>query len=116
MTVDEKTKKRVKELHTSTLAIEDAIRAIPYGKVSTYGRVALEAGLPCGARQTARILHTRWEAAKLPWHRVVGQGTKNRAQIKLSGEGFVQQLMLLREEGVAVNDKGEIDFTIYGVY
>ena len=108
--------KRITELSKTTLAIENAVRAIPYGKVSTYGRVALAAGLLGGARQVARVLHTRWQAGKLPWHRVAGQGKNGSAQIKLSGEGFIQQLLFLRQEGIAVNDKGEIDFTMYGFY
>jgi methylated-DNA-protein-cysteine methyltransferase related protein len=108
--------KRITELSKTTLAIENAVRAIPYGKVSTYGRVALAAGLPGGARQVARVLHTRWQAGKLPWHRVAGQGKNGIAQIKLSGEGFIQQLLFLRQEGIAVNDEGEIDFTMYGFY
>lgn len=108
--------KRITELSITTLAIENAVRAIPYGRVSTYGRVALAAGLPGGARQVARVLHTRWQAGKLPWHRVAGQGKNGIAQIKLSGEGFIQQLLFLRQEGIAVNDKGEIDFTMYGFY
>ncbi len=108
--------KRIKELSAATIAIENAIRSIPFGRVSTYGRVALAAGYPGGARQVSRILHTRWEAGKLPWHRVVGLGKSGKAQIKLSGEGFIQQRMYLQEEGIAVNDKGEIDFEIYGFY
>lgn len=100
----------------STLNIEKAVRAIPYGKVSTYGWVALAAGLPHGARQVARILHTRGFIACLPWHRVVGIGKKNKALIKLSGSGFIEQLVLLRSEGVNVNDEGEIDLRSYGFY
>ena len=107
---------RRKTLCESTLHIEKAVRDIPYGKVSTYGLVALAAGLPNGARQVARILHTRSQIACLPWHRVVGIGKKNKAVIKLSGSGFIEQLVLLRSEGVNVNDEGEIDLSSYGFY
>ena len=42
----------------STMRIIQAIKAIPRGKVSSYRDIALAAGLPNGARQTVRVLHT----------------------------------------------------------
>ena len=38
------------------LRIERAIRAIPRGKVSTYGAIAKAAGFPGAARQVAKVL------------------------------------------------------------
>jgi methylated-DNA-protein-cysteine methyltransferase related protein len=50
------------------------VGAIPRGQVSTYGAVALAAGLPGRARLTGRALRVAPKAMHLPWHRVVGAG------------------------------------------
>ena len=42
----------------TTRAIIDQILAIPRGKVSCYRDIALRAGVPNGARQTVRVLHS----------------------------------------------------------
>jgi methylated-DNA-protein-cysteine methyltransferase-like protein len=75
------------------LRIEQAIRAIPRGKVSTYGGVARAAGFPGAARQVAAALRRGFE---LPWQRVLGAG----GQIKLPGEYALEQRMRLEAEGV----------------
>lgn len=70
------------------------IRALPRGKVSTYGAVAAAAGWPGAARQVVRVLN---QVPGLPWHRVVGAG----GAIKLPGENGAEQRFRLRMEGVA---------------
>lgn len=75
------------------LRIERAIRAIPRGKVSTYGAVARAAGSPWAARQVAAVLRRGFE---LPWQRVLGAG----GQIKLTGDSAVEQRLRLEAEGV----------------
>lgn len=63
----------------------DRIRAIPEGRVSTYGEI--EPGAP---RLVGRVLATT--AEKVPWHRVVrSDGTVAKG---------ARQLELLRREGV----------------
>jgi methylated-DNA-protein-cysteine methyltransferase-like protein len=89
----------------TTLRIMHAVKAIPKGAVSSYKDVALAAGLPNGARQTARALHSLSEKCGLPWHRVV----RASGEIALQGEGRALQISLLRGEGVAVSDGGIID-------
>src|SRR5215475_11716015 len=74
-------------------AIAAAIRKIPRGKVSTYGAVGRAAGLPRGARLVARTLRGAFD---LPWQRVLGAG----GEIKLRGDGAVEQRMRLHAEGV----------------
>jgi len=57
-----------------TLRILDAIRAVPYGKVASYGQIALVAGHPRGAggaRDVVRILASMSEKQNLPWWRIV---------------------------------------------
>jgi methylated-DNA-protein-cysteine methyltransferase-like protein len=75
------------------LRIERAIRAIPCGKVSTYGGVARIAGLPGAARLVARILGKGYG---LPWQRVLGAG----GEIKLRGDSAMEQRFRLEAEGV----------------
>jgi methylated-DNA-protein-cysteine methyltransferase-like protein len=83
-----------------------AIRAIPRGKVATYGQIAAIAGSPNAARQVVRILHTLSRTQRLPWHRVINSG----GSISLPpGAGFEEQKALLESEGVAVRDDGAVD-------
>ena len=98
-----------------TRAIEAELRAIPLGKVSTYGAVARVAGLPNGARQVVRVLHARAAVAGLPWHRVLAKGrAEGTARIALSGAGFDEQRALLIAEGVEVAEDGTVDLGRYG--
>lgn len=73
--------------------IERAIRAIPRGKVSTYGGIARAAGFPGAARQVAAVLRRSYG---LPWQRVLGAG----GQIKLTGDSAIEQRLRLEAEGV----------------
>jgi len=74
------------------LRIERVIRAIPRGKVSTYGAVARAAGFPGAARFVARVLHRGFG---LPWQRVLGAG----GAIKLTGDHAIEQRLRLEAEG-----------------
>jgi methylated-DNA-protein-cysteine methyltransferase-like protein len=75
------------------LRIEQTIRAIPRGKVSTYGAIARAAGLPGAARLVARVLNRGFG---LPWQRVLGAG----GEIKLRGDSAIEQRLRLEAEGV----------------
>jgi methylated-DNA-protein-cysteine methyltransferase-like protein len=75
------------------LRIEQAVRAIPSGKVSTYGAVARAAGFPGAARMVASVLRRGFG---LPWQRVLGAG----GTIKLTGDSALEQRLRLESEGV----------------
>ena len=97
----------------TTLRIIEAIKAIPQGKVSSYRDVALAAGLPNGARQTVRVLHSLSEKFDLPWHRVI----RSNGTIALGeGEGRELQMSLLRSEGVEVSSAGKVDMQRFGCF
>lgn len=77
----------------------EIVRAIPRGKVLSYGQVALLAGAPRGARQVGRILYARGRT--VPWQRVVnrygglstykvGTGPEQRALLIQEGVTFTQ--------------------------
>jgi len=92
----------------STLKIIQAIKAIPKGKVSSYRDVAVAAGLPNGARQTVRVLHSLTEKFDLPWYRVI----RSNGSIALKeGEGRELQIRLLRAEEVEVTPDGLVDMS-----
>ena len=86
---------KASEAHSAKIRmrIEAAIRAIPKGKVSTYGGVARAAGFPGAARLVARVLNRGFG---LPWQRVLGAG----GEIKLRGDSAVEQRLRLEAEGV----------------
>jgi methylated-DNA-protein-cysteine methyltransferase related protein len=92
----------------STQKLIQAIKAIPRGKVSSYRDVALAVGLPNGARQTVRVLHSLSEKYDLPWYRII----RSNGSIALKeGEGRELQIQLLHEEGVEVSPDGLVDMS-----
>lgn len=93
MAESRKTRPAKKDPARIRLRIERTIRAIPKGKVSTYGGVARAAGFPRAARLVARILRRGFE---LPWQRVLGAG----GEIKLRGDYAIEQRLRLEAEGV----------------
>jgi methylated-DNA-protein-cysteine methyltransferase-like protein len=95
----------------STRRIIDAIRSVPPGKVSCYRDIARVAGLPNGARQVARVLHSMTEKHDLPWHRII----RANGTIALDDfQGGILQAELLRSEGVEVSQDGRVDINQYG--
>jgi len=87
----------------------EIIKAIPRGKVATYGQIAAMAGRPLGARQVVRILVSLSLKEGLPWHRMIN----SRGGISLEGEGFREQKELLEAEGIRVDEKGRVDLKLY---
>jgi methylated-DNA-protein-cysteine methyltransferase-like protein len=89
--------------------IIELIRSIPRGRVATYGQIAAMAGMPHGARQVARLLHSSSDAYRLPWHRVINAA----GGISLpDGSGGELQRALLEREGVIVL-RGKVNLRRY---
>lgn len=84
----------------------ELIRAIPKGKVATYGGIAAAAGSPRGARQVVRILHTCSDKENLPWWRVINR--EGRIALK-PGFGHEEQRDLLDSEGILFGSDDRID-------
>ena len=85
---------------------------IPRGRVASYGQVAALLGVPRGARAVGWALRgIGARAARVPWHRVVGQG----GRISLDGRpaGVVQRRRL-RQEGVRFTS-GRVDMERHGL-
>lgn len=76
-----------------SVAITDAIRKVPRGRVSTYGAIAKAAGYPRNARQVGAVLR---RTPGLPWQRILGSG----GRIAVPREFALEQRFLLEAEGV----------------
>lgn len=72
------------------------VKAIPKGKVATYGQIAALAAMPAHARLVGRILAQLPADSRLPWHRVLGSGGK------ITNPNRQQQADRLADEGVLV--------------
>jgi len=75
-----------------------AVKKIPRGRVSTYGAVAVLAGLPGQARLVGYAMYNLPEGAGVPWHRVVNAGGK--ISLPSGRESGRRQRLLLEREGV----------------
>lgn len=85
------------------------VAAIPYGRVATYGDVALLAGSPRAARQVGGVLSRLPQDTTLPWYRVVNR----HGEISLQGDSLLRQRDALEAEGVEVSDDGRLDLAIW---
>lgn len=88
-------------------AVLNVVRAVPQGKVTTYGEVALMVGMPNHARQVGAVLYGLKESdGDVPWQRVVNASGGISTYKVGSGE---LQVALLRSEGVeVVNDRVDL--------
>jgi methylated-DNA-protein-cysteine methyltransferase-like protein len=82
------------------------IKAVPPGKVVTYGQIASMAGLYSSVRRVVWILHSSTEKEGLPWHRVVNR--KGGISLK-PGAGYERQKALLQKEGIVFDVRDRID-------
>jgi methylated-DNA-protein-cysteine methyltransferase related protein len=76
------------------------VSKVPYGKVVSYGQVALYVGVPRAARQVGWILNQLEDKTPVPWWRVVNN--EGRISIKASRFTAEDQRQLLVKEGVDV--------------
>ena len=104
-------------LHAYHSMVWDLVRQIPYGKVATYGQIALMIPPPAGVEfETYKAFSPRWVGSAMaacpddvPWQRVIN----SKGEIS-ERPGAQKQKELLLEEGVVFNDKGRIDLKKYG--
>jgi methylated-DNA-protein-cysteine methyltransferase-like protein len=91
-------------------AIYEVVRRIPQGRVSSYGRVALLAGLPGRARLVGYALHAlrNSDGPEVPWWRVI-----NRDGYISNAYEPAQQRARLEAEGVLVDRRERVDLGRY---
>ncbi|HXF81585.1 MAG TPA: MGMT family protein [bacterium] len=84
------------------------VRAVPRGRVVTYGQVALLAGKPHGAREVGWIAHAG--GAGIPWQRVVNREGGLARGFTGGREGHRRAL---RRDGVRLGPDGRVDLRRY---
>lgn len=87
------------------------VARIPKGRLASYGQIALMAGFPRRPRQVGMVLKGLPEGTKLPWHRVVN--TRGYVPSKGRWWGAQVQITRLREEGIEVDELGNLDLERY---
>lgn len=92
--------------------VYDVVRAVPEGRVASYGQVAALAGMPGAARQVGWALNALDPGDDVPWHRVLNA----KGEISARGEREVEDLQraLLEAEGVEFDPRGRVDLATYG--
>ena len=104
-------------LASSSFALYYAVvRRIPRGRVATYSQVALLAGRPRAARQVGFALSAlRGTVHRVPWQRVLAKRSARLARIAiLDPMGAAAQRDLLEQEGVLVDDRGQVALERFG--
>jgi methylated-DNA-protein-cysteine methyltransferase related protein len=111
-------------------AVYSAIQQIPYGRVTSYGHIAVLLGFPKRARQVGVCLkhlpdydptdpdQFYFHGDNVPWQRVIN----SKGGISPRGDGGLaanRQAVKLREEGVEVlegrgMEEAHVDFSVYG--
>jgi len=95
--------------------IYEVVRQIPYGKVATYGQVAMLAGLPGHARLAGYALYNlpRKYVDTVPWQRVINaQGRVSYSNARHGNDHLQREL--LEKEGVVFSASGRVDLSAYG--
>jgi len=81
----------------------EVVKSVPYGKVITYGTVALLAGYPRCAKFVGFTLHSNPDPQNIPCHRVVKKdGSLSPA---FAFGGVETHAQLLKNEGIEIDDK-----------
>lgn len=93
--------------------IYEVVKAIPKGKVATYGQVAFLAGNPHWARVVGYALHNNPDPSSIPCHRVINRKGKVAPGFAFGGSEIQRQL--LEAEGIIFETDGTIDLDKYGM-
>lgn len=91
----------------------DVVRRIPSGRVSTYGTVAREAGLPGRARQVGYAMAALPDDHDVPWHRVIN--ARGEVSPRRGGSPFEElQRVMLEAEGISFDARGRVNLDLKG--
>ena len=93
--------------------IHAVVARIPYGRVATYGQVAVLAGLPRRARLVGHAMRELPDGSNLPWQRVINAAGRVSRRSGLGVEEGYQR-HLLEEEGVVFDERGRVDLDRFG--
>lgn len=88
-----------------------AVKQVPRGRVSTYGRIAELVGAA-----TPRVVGYAMAAlpagSDVPWHRIIN--ARGEISLPRGGHGHRRQKRLLREEGVRFDRQGRVNLDEFG--
>lgn len=87
--------------------IYKVVKRIPYGKVATYGQIAMLAGNPRWARVVGYALHVNPDPQHIPCFRVVNRLGDVSSAFAFGGDNA--QISLLQNEGVTFIAEGRVD-------
>ena len=90
--------------------IYEVVKQIPYGRVATYGQVAMLAGNPHWSRVVGYALHVNPDPDSIPCFRVVNRFGEPSGAFAFGGKNA--QIMLLEGEGIEVIN-GRVDLEKY---
>ncbi len=93
-------------------AVCAAVARVPRGRVATYRQIAWMVGFPRRPRQVGMVLKGLPEGTDLPWHRIVN--SKGYVPSKGRWWGAMVQIGRLRDEGIEVDDEGNLDLGRFG--
>ena len=85
--------------------IYEAVRTIPSGKVSTYGRIAKYIG--CSAKMVGFAMAAVPGRSDVPWHRVINY--KGMISQRSDGYSDGRQRAILVAEGIRFDKTGRVD-------
>ena len=91
--------------------IYNVVRQIPFGRVATYGQVAMLAGNPRWSRVVGYALHVNPDPQTIPCFRVVNRLGEVSSAFAFGGENV--QIGLLKDEGVEFLPDGRVDLARY---
>ena len=106
-------KKRTAEKQTLYSRIYSAVKAVPAGKVATYGQIARYAGVGKNYRLIGYALHSLPDHSGIPWQRVVNRFGKISYKPTRGGYDHLQRV-LLEQEGIEFDRTGKIDLAKFG--
>ena len=93
--------------------VYELVKAVPAGRVVTYGQIAMQLGNPHLCRAVGNALHNNPNPAEIPCHRVVN--AKGEVSASFAFGGAQAQRWLLEQEGVVFQKNGKIDLKQYGL-
>jgi len=90
--------------------IQELVRQVPPGRVTSYGRIGRLAG--CSARTVGFSMAALPHGSDVPWQRVIN--SQGRVSPRADGAGNLVQRLLLEAEGVRFDALGRVDLDEYG--
>lgn len=95
-----------------TTRVYQVVERVPRGRVVSYGAVAAMLGTPRAARGVGWALAALPADTRVPWWRVVNRD--GAISLRYPAHAAALQRQLLRDEGVAFDADGRIDWSVFG--